>query len=617
MKFLYLQFLFLIFSFCTTILSAQEIETALPYNKQLLHSRTLHSSLPKDEESSVELPFIDDFSQDHFIDNQEGNQVLWLDRNVFRNNTFAMNPLTVGVVTFDGLNSIGLPYDANNQDGVQPADTLTSAPINLSDVSNVGISFYFQRQGYGNSPETNENLILEFFSPSNDTWQNVWEAEGGSGVADFEFVYLPIDNELNLVDSFQFRFRNLGNVTGSLDHWHIDYVWIDINPINESPIVNDVAFTGVPYTLLKNYSSVPWKHFRIDPSSYMSSSVDVNLFNLNNVQRTLVENNFSISYKSNPPINFTNLSHPPIESYSGLVYTHSVNQAPNNFIFDTSVNDTCAVFDVKFSHGVSDFALTESNDTIKFKQNFIDYYAYDDGTAERGYGVDAAGSEFAMKYNLTVSDTIYGVSIYFLPVQFNVDGDLFYLYLWEDSGSGPGNEITSSPQYIEYSPNFQNEFITYYFDEPKLLPVGDYYIGIGQTSSNTVSVGNDKNTNANATKLYFNAEGTWDTSTVLGSLCMRPLFVSLKNSSVGGISENKLNHLDVYPNPAKDFINVSYPNFFKYILSDFTGKEIASGSKSIFATIDLADISNGMYFLKIIDSKSNTYSTEKIVVQNK
>ena len=604
----------------STSMVGQEIETPLPCNKQLVsQNKSLKSSKNRENQrglKSLELPFVEDFSIDHFIGNQDGNDVLWLDRKVFRNTTFAINPPTVGVATFDGLNELGLPYNANDPTAAQNADTLTSDYINLFGATEVGLSFFFQREGYGNFPDPNENLILEFFSPADSNWQNVWEGAGGTGVDAFEFVYIPVDNVLNLVDSFQFRFRNLGNITGSLDHWHIDYVQIAENSTNATSVISDVAFVDVPYTLLQQYSAVPWKHFKADASTYMNQSVNLNLFNLSNVQRTMVDNKFTIKYNSMQLSEFINTSNPPILVQSGLVYNHSVNQTPNNFIFDTSVNDTSAVFEVGFSHGVSDD--NASNNSINFKQNFSDYYAYDDGTAERGIGFNGGPGKFAVKYNLTFSDSIYGLSIYFLPTQFNVDGDLFYLYLWDDNNSSPGNEIASSQQFLEYSPNFENEFLTYYFDAPILLPIGNYYVGVGQTTADNFSIGNDKNTNANQTKLFTdaNSDDQWQNSTIPGSICIRPLFVSPLGNQVT-LAENSIANLLVYPNPATDHINISSSNLFNFIIVDLAGKEIIKGGKSNIATIDVSSFSNGIYFLKISDPQSGKFSTEKIMVQNK
>ena len=51
------------------------------------------------------LPFFDDFSSN------EKRDLLWLDDNIFINNTYCISPPNYGVATFDGLDSVGLPYD--------------------------------------------------------------------------------------------------------------------------------------------------------------------------------------------------------------------------------------------------------------------------------------------------------------------------------------------------------------------------------------------------------------------------------------------------------------------------------------------------------------------------
>ena len=54
--------------------------------------------------STLSLPFIDDFSYDsHQVDND-----LWMESSVFVNRTYPINPPTIGVATFDGLDANGI-----------------------------------------------------------------------------------------------------------------------------------------------------------------------------------------------------------------------------------------------------------------------------------------------------------------------------------------------------------------------------------------------------------------------------------------------------------------------------------------------------------------------------
>src|SRR5690606_37405864 len=99
----------------------------------------------------ISLPFFDDFSQQYYYPDADK----WEDNYVYINSNYAVNPISYGVATFDGLDSTGYPYNFNNPTSHGVADYLTSKPIDLSSVTDsVYLSFFFQPQGNGNRPET-------------------------------------------------------------------------------------------------------------------------------------------------------------------------------------------------------------------------------------------------------------------------------------------------------------------------------------------------------------------------------------------------------------------------------------------------------------------------------
>ena len=79
---------------------------------------------------------------------------------MFINRNYPINPISLGVATFDGLDSLGYPYDImSNLDG-KPADYLTSKPIDLSSVNKAFLLFYYQPKGIGDMPQTEDKLYL-------------------------------------------------------------------------------------------------------------------------------------------------------------------------------------------------------------------------------------------------------------------------------------------------------------------------------------------------------------------------------------------------------------------------------------------------------------------------
>ena len=83
-------------------LNAQERLNTL-HSNPLLKNYTLEYSSKR---QVLALPFADDFNQSSFFPNNSR----WADNDVFINNTYPKGPPTLGVATFDGLNSSGEPY---------------------------------------------------------------------------------------------------------------------------------------------------------------------------------------------------------------------------------------------------------------------------------------------------------------------------------------------------------------------------------------------------------------------------------------------------------------------------------------------------------------------------
>ena len=149
---------------------------------------------------------------------------LWIYQDVFLNDNYAINPWTIGVATFDGLNEAGYPHDWTISGASDWADQLTSKPIDLSQ-KGVGdslyLSFYYQAGGRGDAPESDDSLVLELYLPSNGAWQSFWGINGFTS-DEWYYQHLLLDEPAYFQNGFQFRFRSYGALTGSLDHWNLD-----------------------------------------------------------------------------------------------------------------------------------------------------------------------------------------------------------------------------------------------------------------------------------------------------------------------------------------------------------------------------------------------------------
>ena len=93
------------------------------------------------------------------------SKILWLDNFAYVNETYPIDPPTIGVATLDGLNEKGLPYNKSSVLAYGIADYLTSRPIDLGGLANndsVYFSFFYEPKGYGDYPNKNDSLLLEF-----------------------------------------------------------------------------------------------------------------------------------------------------------------------------------------------------------------------------------------------------------------------------------------------------------------------------------------------------------------------------------------------------------------------------------------------------------------------
>ena len=125
---------------CISPSKAQETLTGLQTNpiiKQLYSNKS--ETKTKQEKAPIELPFIDDFAK--VIGYPD--DLLWQDKNVFINQTYAYDQLSIGVATFDAIDETGAIYTdtINIPFG---GDTLTTNIINLNDPGNntIFLSFY-------------------------------------------------------------------------------------------------------------------------------------------------------------------------------------------------------------------------------------------------------------------------------------------------------------------------------------------------------------------------------------------------------------------------------------------------------------------------------------------
>ena len=79
------------------------------------------------------------------------------------------------------------------------------------------------------------------------------------------------------------------------------------------------------------------------------------------------------------------------------------------------------------------------------------------------------------------------------------------------------------------------------------------------------------------------------------------------------IREGEIN-IRVFPNPAKDLINIEAPMNSKIQIFNVEGKSVYSNFSFVGVSIDVSAFNSGMYFI-VIEHEGNIFS-EKIIIEN-
>lgn len=591
------------------------------YNSNLDNPNSPYIKKSKtNNKSIVTLPFLDDFSQKGVLPNSD----LWEEKDTYINSSFPIEPPTYGVATFDGLDSTGYPYNFFNPTSYGKADQLTSQGIDLSTVSgNVFLSFFYQPQGNGNRPESKDSLRLEFFKKSDSTWNRVWGVTGAPSHP-FKLVMLPVDLSFQS-DSFKFRFTNYATLSGNVDHWNIDYVYLNDNRNPGDTIFNDVSFITNHHNMLKEFTAMPWDHYTQDSSLNMAQIMPVSYKNNNNnIHNVFYNYEVRDNYGTGSLVETYPTGLLSINVNPGAVSTAPLpvlNSPDNDFYFppDNEVNKAFEIKNFFRLNGIPD--SLQKNDTVTSQQIFGSYYAYDDKSAEVGYGVQGVGSKLAHEFNIKKSDTLTAFQIYFNPITNNVSGKSFKLTVW----SSLSPEVIVYQQTSFYFPDYSltNEFLNYDLDNPLLLAAGTYYFGWEKISPDFLNVGWDLNTN-NSDKVHFNALGVWQNASFNGSLMLRPVFGNTGDpEDPNSINDNNGSIINddfkVYPNPASQRIyferigsidNTSY----QVELIDLYGQLIQRTETSIENQLDVSNLSNGIYLIRFINNENFNVITKKIII---
>ncbi|MEJ0032630.1 MAG: T9SS type A sorting domain-containing protein [Bacteroidota bacterium] len=250
------------------------------------------------------------------------------------------------------------------------------------------------------------------------------------------------------------------------------------------------------------------------------------------------------------------------------------------------------------------------SDTTYAVYRLSDKYAYDDGAAEYGAGLDQPGAQLAYRYDLlgATQENVTFLEMYF-PRFGDESSQIIEIRVWDTIDKDPIYTEQTSLQRSQ-----QNQFWLKQLARP--VPVkGSFYIGWKQSTAAIIAVGLDKN-NDTADKMWYNTAGEWLQNNpdigVHGSLMMRPVFGPGLNIDPNGLEDET--SLTVYPNPSNGVFH--FPGNAEQIsVYDIAGRMIPHFKETTETEtiITMSNATPGIYVIRA--HVSGTVRTAKLLIR--
>jgi hypothetical protein len=592
---------------------------------------------------TIQLPFIEDFSY-------KGPFPIgkyWRDSQVYINDHFAISPPSYGVATFDNLSKKGKPYQALSGLTHNHCDSLTSNFINLKTYKNgsntvlytlsdsIYLSFFYQAQGLGDITDKSDSLVLKFKNQSGQ-WQTVWKVNG-TKVGGFKQVMIGIKDNQYLIPNFQMRWINYAKSTGNMNQWHLDYIRLKSSRSAKDTLVKDVAINAVPVGPLLVYESLPYKHYQANIAANKASEHKVILHNNDsnavNVQYKCEVRNMYNQVIQNYPLSASarNIKKFSDSSEAFSAFTTMDTLSGKNPYIKLKYTIVPLSSDIVPSIYNSIGNNNEYTKTLRFNN----YLAYDDGSAEGGFGLDygslPAGPGFAaQRYTMFKTDTLRALSVFFNRSATDIQFKSFDFIIWKTISEPPASTTSNDvilkritmPTAI-YTDSL-NGFTTIVLDTAIVLNQGVFYIGWQQNMNFMLNIGYDRNykylhQGGRNPNLFYNLNGYWEnvSNTITGAVMIRPIIGEALPKQTQVEAQTLPIAIQIFPNPitqgqSLQFISKSSVNYCT--IYDLTGKLMQSDHVMADQSLSLKALSPGMYMVncQLINGQ---VTTTKLIIQ--
>ena len=265
------------------------------------------------------------------------------------------------------------------------------------------------------TPDTQGSIAVPcdsvFTTVADTTWYHIWSVPGQT-LEDFmaendgqyfKQVMIPIRDLKYFRDDFYFRFYNYASIVGSSlpsnrsneDNWNIDFVYLNINRSADDTDYPMLSFAGQQPSFFERYQSIPYRQYRVNPNAFTRENLEVGVVNLDGIDHE-VNYYYTVKqigggqhytraldpvtvhpYKTEGYLQCPDYGESPACPYVGELFAlnmwyDSVSYQVSHYIYDSTANPPLV-------------------DSMVYRTGMYNYYAYDDGIPELGFGVRPAG----------------------------------------------------------------------------------------------------------------------------------------------------------------------------------------------------------------------------------
>jgi photosystem II stability/assembly factor-like uncharacterized protein len=555
---------------------------------------------------------------------------------VYINQNYGVNPHTIGVASFDGLNQWGRPYSIVSN-AVRFCDTLTSVGINLNGLqaSGVNLTFYLQAGGPAiqTLPDPGDIFVVEFKDKNNE-WVKAWEksnTDTTGKATPFLYHAIAVPDSL-CYNGFQFRFMNFGDPTGNFDLWNLDYVRLDNEHNASDSLAVDVAISKPPTRLLKDYRALPVEQFEFirknNLQQYFADAIFGEVSNLNPSFATPVVGSFRLKLEKESVTDVLEST----SDFQGLelAFDRGITKKVLSKSTASLIGQIPEIKEkstLRYGYTVGGQSqqtnLYLGNDSLESTFNISSVMAADDGSAEliRGGGNNLAKA--AVRFFLPATDTITDIALYFPRTPLTFTQTIGFTLILYDSINVETNfekPIFRLPVILPPSLDSLNQFD--YFDlrirplNQRILQGGrHFFIGWQQPvidNGNEVFLGCDINA-SNPKSFYYNDDGSdwsiWEKDSF--AIMIRPVFgTAIK---VGVQERITAPSSPFFPNPGPGVIR-NHEHTKNLLVFNHMGQQVYEKDFLPAAEPLELNLKPGFYFLKWEETNGSRVS-QKIIIQ--